>query len=46
MKAEVLEHGLGDKVIVFKKKRRKGYERTKGHRQPYTSIRVKSIKKG
>ncbi len=40
---EVLEHGKGAKVIVFKKKRRKGYKRLKGHRQLYTRIRVTRI---
>ena len=41
--AEVVEHGRGEKVIVFKMKRRKNYRRTKGHRQAYTDIRIKSI---
>lgn len=41
--AEVLEHVKGKKVIVFKKKRRKGYRRMKGHRQQFTKLRVKSI---
>jgi large subunit ribosomal protein L21 len=41
--AEVVEHFRGEKVIVFKFKRRKGYKRTKGHRQPYTRVRVKTI---
>lgn len=41
--AEVLEHGKGKKVIVFKKKRRKGYKRLKGHRQLYTRLRITSI---
>jgi large subunit ribosomal protein L21 len=44
--AEVLEHGRGKKIIVFKRKRRKGYERTQGHRQDYTRIEIKSISKG
>jgi len=43
VRAEVLEHGKGKKVIVFKKKRRKGYKRFKGHRQLYTRIRITSI---
>ncbi len=38
--AKVLEHGKKDKVIVFKKKRRKGYRRFKGHRQEYTKISI------
>ena len=42
--AEVNDHIKGDKVIVFKKKRRKGYRVKNGHRQQYTSITIKSIK--
>ena len=34
----------GDKIIVFKKKRRKGYKKTQGHRQDYYRVRVESIK--
>ena len=41
--AEVLEQKLGDKVIVFKKKRRKNYRRTKGHRQELTALRITEI---
>ncbi len=41
--ATVLDHVKGDKVIVFKKKRRKGYRVKKGHRQQYTKIRIESI---
>ena len=40
---EVVEHGRGKKIIIFKKKRRKGYRRTNGHRQDFTSVRIKSI---
>ena len=40
--ATVLDHVKGDKVIVFKKKRRKGYKVKNGHRQPYTKIKVNS----
>lgn len=43
VKAEVLEHGRGGKITVYKRKRRKGYERTRGHRQDYTRIEIKSI---
>ncbi len=42
--AEVLDHVKGDKVIVFRKKRRKGYAKKNGHRQAFTSIAIKSIK--
>ncbi len=41
--AEVLAHVKGDKVIVFKKKRRKGYRVKNGHRQPYTQIKIGSL---
>lgn len=42
--AEVLGHQKGDKVIVFKKKRRKGYKVKNGHRQQFTQIKINSIK--
>lgn len=42
--AEIEEHGRAKKIRVYKKKRRKGYERTQGHRQSYTLIRVHEIK--
>ncbi len=41
--ATVTAQDRGPKVLVFKKKKRKGYRRTKGHRQSYTSIRVEAI---
>jgi large subunit ribosomal protein L21 len=41
--AEVLEHFKGEKLIVFKFKKRKGYKRTKGHRQALTSVRILDI---
>ncbi len=40
VRAEVVRHGRGDKIIVFKKKRRKGYRRRNGHRQWFTEIRL------
>lgn len=43
VKATVLGHGRGDKVIVFKKKRRKQYKRKQGHRQGYTEIKIDKI---
>lgn len=43
VKAEILEHLKGDKVIVFKKKRRKGYKKLNGHRQYLTKIKIQSI---
>jgi large subunit ribosomal protein L21 len=39
----VVDHGRGTKVIVFKKKRRKQYKRTQGHRQNYTTVKIESI---
>ncbi len=41
--AKVLEQVKGDKVIVFKKKRRKGYKKSNGHRQQFTQIQVETI---
>lgn len=41
--AEVLEQAKGDKVIVFKKKRRHNYRRKNGHRQNLTVLRIKDI---
>lgn len=38
--AEVVRHGRADKIIVFKKKRRKGYRKRNGHRQWFTEIRL------
>ncbi|MBO6559874.1 MAG: 50S ribosomal protein L21 [Nisaea sp.] len=43
VRAEVLEQTKGDKVVVFKKKRRQGYRRTRGHRQELTVLRVTDI---
>jgi len=42
--ATVNEHVKGDKVIVFRKKRRKGYKKKNGHRQSFTSITISDIK--
>ncbi len=41
--ATVVDHGRGEKIIVFKKKRRKQYKRTQGHRQNYTTLKIDSI---
>ncbi|MFP4064777.1 MAG: 50S ribosomal protein L21 [Bacteroidales bacterium] len=43
VKARVLEHVKADKVLVFKKKRRKGYQKMNGHRQPLTQIQIEEI---
>jgi large subunit ribosomal protein L21 len=42
--AKVEEHVKGDKVIVFRKKRRKGYKKKNGHRQCFTAITITDIK--
>ncbi len=44
--AEVLEHGREKKIIVFKKKRRKGYRKKQGHRQHFTRIKIENISVG
>ena len=43
VKATVLSQGKGDKVRIFKMRRRKHYRKTQGHRQRYTEIRIDSI---
>jgi large subunit ribosomal protein L21 len=40
---EIIEQGRGEKIVVFKYKRRKNYRRTQGHRQSYTGIKVTKI---
>ncbi|HAN78568.1 MAG TPA: 50S ribosomal protein L21 [Bacteroidales bacterium] len=42
--AKVVSHLRGDKVLVFKKKRRKGYQKLNGHRQDLTEILIEDIK--
>ena len=42
--AKILENKRGDKVIVFKKKKRKGHEKKRGHRQELSVIKIESIK--
>ena len=39
----IVEHGLGDKLIVFKFRRRKNYVRRNGHRQEYTAVKIDGI---
>ncbi|MFY0599564.1 MAG: 50S ribosomal protein L21 [Cyclobacteriaceae bacterium] len=41
---KILEHVQGDKVIVFKKKRRKGYKKKNGHRQQFSKVLIETIK--
>ncbi|MCF7809004.1 MAG: 50S ribosomal protein L21 [Candidatus Marinimicrobia bacterium] len=45
IKGTVVSHGRGKKIIVFKKKRRKGYQKKQGHRQGFTQIKVEGITK-
>ena len=42
--AEVLSHGKGDKVVVFKYKAKKNERKKQGHRQPYTELKIVSVK--
>lgn len=42
--AEVVSHVRGEKVLVFHKKRRKGYRKLNGHRQNFTELMIKEIK--
>jgi large subunit ribosomal protein L21 len=46
VEAEVMEQGLGAKIVIFKYKRRKSYRRKTGHRQPFTALKIVSIKAG
>ena len=43
---EIVKHGLGDKIIVFKMKRRKNYPRKQGHRQGFTEVKINDITLG
>lgn len=43
IRAHVLEEGRGEKILVFKKRRRKGYRKTAGHRQYFTALRISEI---
>jgi len=43
VKAKILAHVKADKVLVFKKKRRKGYQKMNGHRQPMTQIQIEEL---
>jgi large subunit ribosomal protein L21 len=46
VECEILEHGQGEKVIAFKKKRRKNTHRKRGHRQHFTKLKVLEITAG
>lgn len=41
--AKILSHLKGDKVVIFKKRRRKGYKKKNGHRQSFTKIQIENI---
>ena len=43
IQAEIIDHLKGDKVIIFKKNRRKGYQKKNGHRQSLTKIKINEI---
>jgi len=44
--AQITEHGRGKKLVIFKRRRRKNYRLTKGHRQNYTAITITGINNG
>jgi large subunit ribosomal protein L21 len=44
--AEIVKHGRGEKIVVFKFKRRKNYSRKQGHRQGYTEVQINEISLG
>jgi large subunit ribosomal protein L21 len=46
VKATVVSHGRGDKIRIFKLRRRKHYQKTQGHRQSYTELRIDDIVQG
>ena len=43
VKATVVSHGRGEKIKIFKMRRRKHYQKTQGHRQSYTEVRIDTI---
>ena len=44
VEGKVVSHGKGKKILVYKKKKKKNYRRTQGHRQPYTKVEITKIK--
>jgi large subunit ribosomal protein L21 len=46
VEAEIVEQGLGKKIVIFKYKRRKSYRRKAGHRQPFTAVKITAIRAG
>ena len=45
VQGKILAHVKADKVMIFKKRRRKGYKKTQGHRQKYTKVLIQNIEK-
>jgi len=43
---EIVKHGRGEKIVIFKQKRRKNYARKRGHRQGFTEVRINDISLG
>jgi len=43
VKGEIIAHGKGKKILIFKHKRRKNYRRKTGHRQPFTKVKITEI---
>lgn len=43
VKATVVKHGKGPKIVIFKYKSKKDYRKKQGHRQPYTKVKIESI---
>ena len=43
---EIVKQGLGDKIVVFKMKRRKNYAKKQGHRQGFTEVRISDVSLG
>jgi large subunit ribosomal protein L21 len=44
--AKIIRHGRDRKILVYKFRRRKGYEKMRGHRQGFTEVRIESISQG
>ena len=44
VEGKVVSHGKSKKILVYKKKKKKNYRRTQGHRQPYTKVEITSVK--
>ena len=43
VQGEIVEQGLGQKLVVYKFKRRKNYRKRTGHRQPYTAVKIQKV---